>query len=382
VRETGPMGIALVAALLGVLTPISGNGSPRLAPFDPASLRPTGSRLRLGEYHRNWSFSPDRTHLALGMGGAGETCGRGVCIVDARTVTIAGQIDTPTSVVAVGWLRPRRIVGVLSFGGVFVADPVTGAIVQHSELPFPADELRSARTPEGLAVLMSSRPARLVVTDAEGRVRIARLPGIRAGADMVVDRRARRAFVFAAGSPAMEVDLRTMGVRRHRVALPRRAGVPGRVTTSFREALWLGRGLVAVSGLDRVSRSGGIVPRTRSFPAGVRLVDTKTWTTRTVDRRAGSARLVAGRLLVHTAALDVSASRGVGLRIYTRDGRRLVRHLLGRQALEVEAARGRAYAYALRGRSRSLYVVHAQSGELIRRVAPPPRGYELELLDD
>jgi len=372
--------ITLVAALLGVLTPISG-GSPTLAPLDPVSLRPTGPRLRLGEYHRNWSFSPDRTRLALGKGGPSETCGRGICIVDADTMTIAGEVEAPTSVVAVDWPRPRRIVGVLSFGGVFVADPVTGAIVQRRELPFPAYESRSARTPEGFAVLMNSRPARLVVTDAEGRVRIARLHGIRAGAGMAVDRHGRRAFVFAAGSHAVEVDLRTMRMRRHRVGLPRRAPVPGRVTTSSRDALWLGRGLVAVFGEDRVGGRVGALRKTRSFAAGVRVVNTETWTTRTVDRQAGSARLVAGRLLLHTSALDASASRGVGLRIYTRDGRRLIRHLLGNRALEVETARGRAYAYPLRGRSRSLYVVRGRSGELIHRVAPPPLGYELELLD-
>src|SRR5215210_488450 len=129
------MGIALAAALLGILAPVNGDGPP-LAQLDPVSLRPTGARVRLGEYHDAWSFSPDGSHLALGMGGQGRVCGRGICLVDVRDMTVSGDIETPIAVEALAWVRPRRIIAVLQLGGVVVADPATGAIVHRTELSF------------------------------------------------------------------------------------------------------------------------------------------------------------------------------------------------------------------------------------------------------
>jgi hypothetical protein len=66
-----------------------------------------------------------------------------------------------------------------------------------------------------------------------------------------------------------------MGVRYHRVPTPD----DGR----RREALWLGHGRLAVSGDPN---------------AGVTVIDTSTWTARTVAAGATSARLAGGRLLV------------------------------------------------------------------------------------
>jgi hypothetical protein len=165
----------------------------------------------------------------------------------------------------------------------------------------------------------------------------------------------------AGTAPIAEVELRTMRVRYHRVALPR-----ARSARSSRDALWLGNGLLAVSGQNS--------PRA---PAGVHVVDTRTWTARTVDRRAGQAKLVAGRLLVHT---DFPRESGIGLRVYTRDGGRLVRHVLGGQALDVEVAGSRAYAYRIAGRRRALYVIDARSGSVVRTTRPPPRRSDLEIL--
>ena len=38
-----------------------------LTRLDPLSLRPSGPRVTLPEYHDAWSFSPDRSQLALGI---------------------------------------------------------------------------------------------------------------------------------------------------------------------------------------------------------------------------------------------------------------------------------------------------------------------------
>jgi hypothetical protein len=158
---------AAARAPVGVVSTLNGDPA-SVARLDPVSLRPAGPRLRLGEYHDGWSFSPDRSQLALGMGGAGETCGRGICIVDVDSMRITGDVAAPISVEAVAWLTPRRIVAVLHSGGVLVADPVTGTIVRRHPLRFRTYRPPSARTPDGFAVLMEGRDRILwlVVADA------------------------------------------------------------------------------------------------------------------------------------------------------------------------------------------------------------------------
>ena len=166
-------------------------------------------------------------------------------------------------------------------------------------------------------MVMAGRPPQLVVADAEGRVRVValrRFPrGARATPGLAVDRRGRRALAFAAGAPVAEVDLRTMRVRYRRVALPRpRRAPPGRARTSHRDALWLGRGLVAVSGSDYVSGPDGSFRGSESFPAGVHLVDTGDWSARTVEPRAGRALLAGGRLLSTRRTYSGRGRRGWG----------------------------------------------------------------------
>jgi hypothetical protein len=270
-------------------------------------------------------------------------------------------------------VRPRRIVAVLQSGGVIVGDPEKGMIVRRTPLAFTTRFAAWARTPGGVAALMDGPPLRLVAVGRSGLVRSASLRRIRPAVSgypgLVVDPRGRRVLVFAASAPVAEVSLRTMRVRYHRVLLPRPRGTPRpRAATTSRGGLWLWNGLAAVFGEDS------------SAPAGVHVVDTKTWTARTVDPGAGSAQLAAGRLLVYTSDRFVRRAAGVGLRVYARDGRRLVSHLLGRQALEVEVAGSRAYAYPAVGRSRALHVVQARSGAIVRTTAPPPRGYDLQIL--
>ena len=209
------------------------------------------------------------------------------------------------------------------------------------------------------------------MADASGSARIAQLGRIRpvrhGSPGLVVDRRGRRVLVFAARAPVAELDLRTMHVRYHRVEWRRvRRRQP---RTSSREALWLGRGLVAVFGQDSARA-----------PAGVQIADTKTWRVRTVDPNAGRARRAAGRLLVYTSDVVGPRAPGVGLRVFTRDGRRLVSHLLGKQALDVEVVGGRAYAYRAGGRSRALHVVSVRAGTIVRTTRPPPRAYDLDVL--
>jgi hypothetical protein len=342
---------------VGVFSSIDG-GAQILARLAPSSLRPGRPRLRLGEYHEDWSFSPDGSQLALGMGGQGDPCGRGICIVDAGTMRIAGYVHASIAVEAIAWLRPRRIVAVLQRGGVIVADPVTETVVRSRDLPFQPFAPPVARTSEGLAVVMRSRPPQLVVVNAHGDVRSVALRRIERGAALAAARRGARAFVTSARGPTAEVSLRTMGVRYHRLPTPHGG--------QRREALWLGHGRLAVSG---------------DPTAGVTVIDTSTWTARTVAPGATSARLAGGRLLVYSEPGFRPRSRGVGLRMYTRDGRRLVRHLFGDRKLEVEVLGEDVAVFRPDDfRARATEIVRARTGALVRTVARPPRGYEVSIL--
>jgi hypothetical protein len=340
---------------LAVFSPFDGRGR-TLARLAPSSLRPAVPRVGLPEYHDNWSFSPDGSRVALGMGGAGEVCGRGICIVDVRAMTIVARIATPTAVEAVAWLRPRRVVGVLQTGGIVVGDPVTGAVRERRALSYDTYYPAVARTSAGFAVLFDSRPARLALITARGEPRTVALKGFGPNAGLAADRRASRAFIVGSGTRAATVNLRTMIVRYRRVRVPH----PAR----WREALWLGGGRLGVWG----------------SPAGVQVLDTRTWAVRRLSRRATSARRAAGRLLVYSE-LDGRPGGGVGLRVYTRHGSRLLRHLFGERKLSVEVAGDRAFVYGrdARGR-RAAWVVDARSGVLIRRIAPPRREYDVGIL--
>jgi len=167
-------------------------------------------------------------------------------------------------------------------------------------------------------------------------------------AGLAVDPERERAYVFAADAPVADVDLRTMRVSYHRLeALYLSAGelggrkvLPEDVGARVRRALWLGDGHALVFGRDLVPPGGEDVT-TIAAPAA--LVDTASWSSCTLDARAGGAAFAAGRVLVYGRG-DRSS---LGLRAYTVEGREAF-HLLDREPVwDIQAAGHLAY---VRGR--------------------------------
>jgi hypothetical protein len=66
--------------------------------------------------------------------------------------------------------------------------------------------------------------------------------------------------------------------------------------------------------------------------------------------------------------------------VYTRNGRKRVAHVLGARELTVEVAGRNAYAFPPFARRGDAWIVRARSGKLVGSSAPPPRGYELDVL--
>jgi hypothetical protein len=347
--------------LLGL---VAQDGALRLARVDPATLQPHGPRMLVGSpacAPRSggemcssippWSLTPGRAKLAVARNhphAAGS-----VAVVDRIRLRVMDEMRlTGGPVGLVALLRGRRVLALQEVcceeRQQLLALDVRGDRVL-ARRPLDGSVLRVARTPRWLVALVAPAsaigPARLVVADRKGTVRVVELDRIRAGVRLVdpaahrtkrhipgltVDRVGRRAFVVAPGLVA-EIDLRDLAVRYH--ALERPPTLLERVrawiepvaeakpsTGSERLATWLDTGALAVWG------------------AGLSLVDTSRWTVRAIDSRATDVRL-AGDLLLATG-------RKRGLTAYGVDGDERFRLFGGETVFVSQVYAGRAYVGA------------------------------------
>src|SRR5207249_4605400 len=183
-------------------------------------------------------------------------------------------------------------------------------------------------------------PSRLVLVDADGDLRTVRLEQIRSGwqrsgggarsvshqwnPGLALDPSSERAFVVQAGAPVAEIDLRAMSVSYHTLSEP--ISLLGRLHDwlepkaeakadegQTRQALWLGHGLLAVTGFDG---HAGVDPRGGQAewetPAGLKLIDTRTWSVRTLDPRVTNAVLASGTLLAFGILWDSRSQKVSG----------------------------------------------------------------------
>jgi hypothetical protein len=282
-----------------------------------------------------------------------------------------GDVKTPNGdVLALAWLTPRRVVGIDRIG-VFVVDPVARRLVKSRRLE--GTFLASGRTSSALVVLLGPPgtalpistvwdwgstigPARLVTISADGRVHTVQLDRIRSGAEIsgtgwardrsipgfALDRAGGRAFVVGGDGVVAEVDLRTLRVTYHepregtsllgRVLswLQPAAAAKGPMPGATRVAAWLGNGVVAVSGADVQVATRPNDADVSTTPYGLRLIDTRNWTTRVVEPRATGLTLGSGVLLAYAASYDEQfrPTGGIGLSAYTPNGTRRF-HALG-----------------------------------------------------
>jgi hypothetical protein len=361
----------------------------RLTHLDPLTLGALGPALALGEYHHAWSFSPDRSRLAVAISAPSARGRIGIRVVDLARMEVAYDVSTGIAAEVLGWLTPNRLIGGLQTGEVIVVDTTAGAILHQSRLPLPLGVHKQRAVPAngGLVLFVVSRsragPSYLAVADVEGGLRVASLPGDRseAGAGepaFAVDADGKRAFVVEPRGRATEVDLTTMRVRSHRLAAPLRVACPPALAnaksgntecSSFRRAAWLGSGRMAFFGADTVVGRSGVVT---NLPGGVSVIDTTRWTAWTVEN-ASRAKLAGDTLMVYGGRSGTEEEIGVGLRGYGLDGRERF-HVFGSDhvyAVEL----GNGYAYALS--SSTLRIVDVASGRIVREL---PALASLELL--
>lgn len=337
--------------------------SPRgaLAWFDPATLEALpGRKAPLAGHTGSWAFAADRGVLAIASCAGDAEPRPGVRLVNARAMRVLGDVRLSPyrgCASALTWLRRDRLLGVVSGGAgdewqLVVVDPVARRVLRRSGLP--ASPMAVARTGEDLVLLLGSldafAPARLAVVDAEGRIRLMTLERIVAGTvstregdayrartiqpGLAVDPDGRRAYLVPASGPLAEVDLESLAVSYHELDRPSPLGrllrwldpaAQAKVLEGpVREARWLGGGTIAVSGSDySIVRTRAGEERVVAAPAGLSLIDTRSWTSRVLDREASGFATASGLVITQGGRWDSGEERGLGpgLRAFDLDGR-------------------------------------------------------------
>jgi hypothetical protein len=357
-----PQRAAKEPPVLGISQRWSGG---RLAWFEPLTLRMLpGRKAPLGGHEGSWAFSADRAILAISS--CGDAQSREIRFVNARAMRALGDLRILLSADctrSLTWLAPRRLLAVVQSGGyaaIVAVDPVAREVLRRE--PLPAGPWATGRTRDELVVLLGNHgsfaPARLAVVDADGRIRIATIDRIRAGTiedregsefrsraiqpGLAVDPETRRAFLIPHAGPVAEIDLRTLAVSYHELDRPSLLGRLLRWLTPaaqakvlegpIRNARWLGDGMIAVSGVDySLAPNAGGEPQMVAAPAGVSLIDTRSWTSRMIDDEGSGFAVGAGLVVAQGGRWDSGEERGFGpgLRAFGLDGRERWRHRPG-----------------------------------------------------
>jgi len=315
---TSLAGSARSAGVTSVPALVSSGTLAELVRLDPLTLQPLPGfrRVAVGLHDIPWAVSPDGSEIAIGSGRTGS-----LVFVSLEEMRLRGRLRTGFTT-ALAWPTAERLL-LLEYehneARVVVIDARTHGVLSRRGIGRGLTAVAGARTKDGLAFLLAPRSrigtARLLVLEASGRTRRTALAGILAGwarqsrkdgaariryrnPGLAVAAEGGRAYVISAGARVAEVDLGTLAVAYHEIrsasayvsgvrspASAVRASDGGNVlaTGTQRQAHWLGGGLVAISGSNaRVLRdpSGKLVQTDE--PAGLTLLDTRTWTFRPV----------------------------------------------------------------------------------------------------
>jgi hypothetical protein len=363
-----------------------------LAEVDPRTLALERRTRPMPFALSTWAFSPEGRQLALG-GPEGA-----VRFVDLARMRTLGDLRPKGSgyVVALAWPSRNRLLAIEQWVGdvthqriwLLVIDPLQRRLLERRPVEGALDGIAegNGRIVAVVAPPAAIGPARLVVVEPTGRVRCVLLRKISTGSEYVrtenvarvrtpglaLDPAADRAFVVSAEDPIAEVDLRDLRVSYHSLQAPASLlsrlrdwlepealadGLP--MVGSRRQALWLGNGLLAISGSEQELGADG---RYLESPAGLQLLDTTTWSVRSVDDRTSRIRLADSALL----AFGGYGSERVGVSAYGLDGRLRFRLFEGRDVSDVRTFGLYAYV-SIRDK---VAVVDLRSGDVIRDSVP------------
>jgi hypothetical protein len=391
------------AAVLGVSTR---NPSGTLAWFNPLTLEPLrGRKAPLADHDGSSAFSADRSRIAFAA-----ACGGGglasIRFVNARAMRVLGDLRLSRyfwdCADALTWLRQDRLLALLgsnSAGGyereeAVVIDPTTRRVVRRVALP-DAPLFGTGSTHDELVLLFGGddafAPARIAVVDADGNVRTTSVDSVPVGTvvdessqnyrartiqpGFAVDPGGRRAFLVPASGPIAEIDLQTLAVTYHKLDHPSllRRFLDWLTPTAnakemegpVREARWLGDGLLAVSGLDyALANPGTESEHMVGTPAGVELVDTRSWRAQMLSNGSSSFAVGPGLVVAEEGAWEDEkpVASSPGLVAFGPDGReRWQLHPNTRLGIDISGSLG--YVWLSHGH---MEVVDLATGEVLR----------------
>jgi hypothetical protein len=369
----------------------------QLVGYDPTTLHQLGRRVPLGAHRTGWSFSPDGRLLVLGNS-ANPCVAADLRFVDTSQPAMLGDVRLPPGPVqATAWPNVSRVLALLGpappncLGArrtrIVLVDADARRVLATRWLRGSA--LRLSTVAGHVVVLLAPTgrlgAATLAVVDGTGNVRQKTLEALPAGQSfprgeisqvsrpgLAVDSVGERAFVVPGGDRLAEVDLRTLRVDYHELAERTLAkGANG----STRQALWLGNGRLAVTGTNSTGRSFGGTVRLSTTPAGLRIVDTRDWSFRTIDPHVSQVARAGDVLLMQGSSYSFDGTRSTetntGLSVYTLGGHEQYRLFEG-ESVAAFAAENRLYATvrATHGKSRT-FVLDLATGNVAATTSTP-----------
>jgi len=314
-----------------------------LARLDPSTLAPV-ERRSLGQFVGFAVPSADDRRIAVvvphdgvlrlydgltlrhvvRVGARGDEVRSVVWTAPDRLVAIDQRMSEPYA----RYVRARYAVGV---------DAESGRVIFRTRLDQRLALVGSGSSQGRVALLYESssllaRRSRITVVSPDGTVRSATLRfgrgrSLRLIAALAVDPASPRAYVVLSGGRVAAVDLRTLRIAYHTIAaLPAANASAADFVTLGAETF--GSHSLVVSGLL-------LRPPASDRPAGLAVVDTHTWQSRVIDRRA-TRFAVAG---------DTIVTAGRGITGYRADGSHRY-HLLGATRIaQLQIVQGRAHAW-------------------------------------
>jgi hypothetical protein len=351
---------------------------------DAVTLRPVaGGRSWASDGFMSVSRSPDGQWLA-----AVSNNERTLRFVRLATMRSEGSVTLGryAGLHPVGWLSKRLLVawtGYGAAGSVVGIDAASHDVVWKRLLEDQTAVLAGARSGDRAVLLLGrnvgSGPAQLLVVGANGAVRSIGLDrmlvaGSGNGAEalrapgLAIDAAANRAYIVDADALVAQVDLGAMTVAYSGGSRTLAKVMPGRE----RQAIWLGNGMLAVTGSDSsMSEVNGVV-QFATTPAGLYLLNVATGAAQVLQRDAGAVKLVGRSLIAFGAGYGSGSNKetGSGVTVYGLDG--TVRaHFFGTTPVrDVRAQGGVAYVH-LPDRTGHIAVIDPAAGRVLRTIRRP-----------